>query len=175
MTINDLVHLLAQPNKHLPLLQNETAKCALIQISALLNNNTSAIQSLSSEGKGSYTSNNPAHFLHNPTPFSTYLEQPMEYTIPTPKSKQNPLPRKQLPYARLVKPRLTSYSHSIPTKTLFIPIMQAQSIVPMINHIYNNEGKRQSIEKLLQNGNTYIWSHSLSNEMSRISQGTLNI
>ena len=45
----------------------------------------------------------------------------------------------------------------------------------MINHIYNNEGKRQSIDKMLQSENTHIWSHSLSNETVTIVQGTRNI
>ena len=53
--------------------------------------------------------------------------------------------------------------------------MKAQSIVNMINHIYDNNGKKQSIDALLQGTNQVRWADSLSNKIGRIAQGIHDI
>ena len=44
-----------------------------------------------------------------------------------------------------------------------------------INHIYNEDGNRQSINKLLQGSNKMIWEKSLSNEIERLAQGIIDV
>ena len=40
-----------------------------------------------------------------------------------------------------------------------------------INHIYNDEGQKQSLDQLLKGPDREIWSRSTSNEFGRIAQG----
>ena len=54
-------------------------------------------------------------------------------------------------------------------------MMQAQSIVNYINHIYSTDGTRQSIDKLLKSEKKIIWENGLTNELGRLAQGINNI
>jgi hypothetical protein len=42
---------------------------------------------------------------------------------------------------------------------------------PMINHIYNAEGKRETVDTLINGDNGDRWTKSLSNEFGRLAQG----
>ena len=162
-SVNDLVHLLAHPNKHLPLLQNQTSRNALITIAKLLNSNQNKVQSLTSEGDKT---------------INTKPKQKQQTLKTRDKTKLNShtiVQSNKTPVTTLGKPRLSTSYHSIPSKQSLIPILRAQSIVQYINHIYNNNGQRQSLDKLLQGDNKLVWSKGLTNELGRIAQGVHDI
>ena len=67
------------------------------------------------------------------------------------------------------QPHLIQHISSNPTEEeiadrLFNPIYS-------INHIYNAEGKKETIDSLLEGPNKHIWHRSLSNEWGRLAQG----
>ena len=50
----------------------------------------------------------------------------------------------------------------------------ASYITPQLNHIYREDGKRETIDSLIKGANSKIWIRSLSNEWGRLAQGNTN-
>ena len=44
-------------------------------------------------------------------------------------------------------------------------------IYPSVNHIYNNQGKRQTLNSLRQSSQKAVWERALGNEWGRLAQG----
>ena len=56
-----------------------------------------------------------------------------------------------------------------------LQFLSAQSIFqPTLNNIYQPDGKKETIDTLLQGSNRDIWKRSLSNEWGRLAQGNDN-
>ena len=47
-------------------------------------------------------------------------------------------------------------------------------LYPTLNHIYNQEGQKQTIQHLLQSDKKERWSKALSNEFGRLTQGNIH-
>jgi len=45
--------------------------------------------------------------------------------------------------------------------------------LPVVNHIYNDAGQKQSLDQLLRGPDKDIWTKSASNEFGRIAQGNV--
>ena len=60
----------------------------------------------------------------------------------------------------------TNYKHFAATRLLAQHIFQHK-----VNHIYNEHGKKETMESLLRGENKVLWDRSLSNEFGRLAQG----
>ena len=47
----------------------------------------------------------------------------------------------------------------------------AHLAIPAVNHIYRPDGKKETIDSVLQGSDQEIWTKSLSNEWGRLAQG----
>ena len=101
---------------------------------------------------------------NNQTTTATYLQQT---ALPTKlKYPHTPTHRYQLRSKRTTQPQGTNFRS-----------MAAQYLVtehifkPRVNHIYRPDGKKETIDTLLQGSDRTIWNQSLSNEWGRLAQG----
>ena len=71
-------------------------------------------------------------------------------------------------------PRVTP-SPSAPPFTLPPPVLPSAAAAhvtsPVINHIYDDNGKKRSQDKLLNDDHSERWTQALSNELGRLTQG----
>ena len=57
-------------------------------------------------------------------------------------------------------------------KTIAVQYLSAcEKISPYLNHIYNKDGKKQSLDKLLRSDMKDVWGRALSNEWGRLATG----
>ena len=62
--------------------------------------------------------------------------------------------------------KATSFYRRLATK-----LLSAQHIYDYANHVYNSNGKKETIDSLLKGPNKATWEKSLSNEFGRLAQG----
>ena len=109
--------------------------------------------------------------LHNPPKMT--LPHRATFTIPTAKQQRPSFPPKQL--RRSTRPRMQRYDYTAPTKAYAVQCLILQENVKKIMHIYNENGKKLSLDALLQGEMAVTWQTSLSNELGRLAQGVRQI
>ena len=98
---------------------------------------------------------------------------PMFYNIPTPR-RQTLLP---VGRSRLIQPPIQAprfhYNQGTNFRRFAIQHVQAMHLFskPSVNHVYDENGKRQTIDTLLKGTMKETWKIGLSNELGRLAQG----
>ena len=116
------------------------------------------------------------HPMPQPTPLprvhnkSTPLPRVLERPSVIEKLKQKRWQRAQAPTKRY-NLRSTSYPASYKAKAAQTLLAQHIFTMPNINHIYDTNGKRLTVDNLLKGPQANIWNKSLSMELGRLAQG----
>ena len=70
-----------------------------------------------------------------------------------------------------LRPRTTNQNYGANFRHLAVQYITAQDMFQLlVNHIYCLDGKKETIDTLLQGSNRDIWTQSLSNEWGRLAQ-----
>ena len=187
-TLTDLTYLLYSKSPALPTLTSNSSKSALIKISQLLNRDKSQLlppQSMTSEGGVPFkenklpvipVNNHPTKRINTPVVLPP-PQQRLFYDNPTPKSQSRtttftPPPQR---FRSTGVPRIQPYTFSTPSKHQIIRQLVTQNLQEKINHIFNNDGKKMSLDELLNSSMAHIWETAVSNELGRLSQGVNGI
>ena len=92
--------------------------------------------------------------------------QPLAYQCPTPKQQSIESNLNVPVYNKAVgTPRLTRYTHEMPSVQQKLQLMQAQSLAKCLNHIYDTTGSKQSLDDLLKGPMKRIWELSVAREI----------
>ena len=67
------------------------------------------------------------------------------------------------------------YKYDAPTKSWAMQELMLQNVTRSLNHIFNTNGHKESIDSLLKGSQSKIWSESLSNELGRLAQGVNSV
>ena len=67
------------------------------------------------------------------------------------------------------------YKYDAPTKSWAVQELMLQNVTRSLNHIFNTNGHKESIDSLLKGSQSKIWSESLSNELGRLAQGVNSV
>ena len=82
-----------------------------------------------------------------------------------------PKPHKILcPTQKMIQKVQKIYDNDLPKSNLPHNASKIQ-----INHMFNGEGRKQSLDQLLKGNNANIWKTALSNELDRLTQGVRDI
>ena len=93
--------------------------------------------------------------------------KPLRYRVqPTTTHKYNLRSRVPAPWNQRL-----SFRHR---STQFFTAAAAHLFTPVVNHIYRPDGKKETIDSVLQGSDRKIWSQSLSNEWGRLAQSNDN-
>ena len=95
----------------------------------------------------------------------------MFFNLPTPKQRLAPQPVGQ---PRLFqRPNLTRFQQGTNFRQYAVQHLQAEQMftMPTCNHVYNDSGKKETIDSLLKGKMGDTWSIALSNELGRLAQG----
>ena len=112
---------------------------------------------------------------------SRQLKVPLMPSVPIPTQKQGSKKKLQSPPLQATRrstrqhrpnPR---YIYDAPTRSYAAQHIAANEWATKICHIYNDAGKKESIDSLLRGTNADIWSKSMSNELGRLAQGINDI
>ena len=112
-----------------------------------------------------------------------YSQQPhIQYNIPTPKQQQTPMiPRQNvtpfLPTSQQCLPKLPSsprYNYT-PIQKMALQHFMRNQLNNKLNHIFDLQGRKQSLDQLLQGPTFNTWQIATSNELGRLAQGIRNI
>ena len=100
-----------------------------------------------------------------------HLNHQMFFNMPTPKQRLSPQPVGQ-PHL-LQRPTLNRFQQGKNFRQYAVQHLQAEQMftMPTCNHVYNNSGKKETIDTLLKGNMGDTWSIALSNELGRLAQG----
>jgi hypothetical protein len=74
-------------------------------------------------------------------------------------------------HARL--PQRRALNNPVPQQPSLQHIQAVQIFTPHVNHIYDEHGKKETLDTLLSGKDSTIWMKSLANELGRLAQGCL--
>ena len=80
----------------------------------------------------------------------------------------------QLSQRIISRSRTVTCNHAMPSKGGIIRQVQAKHITMGINHMFDNYGKRGTLESLQKGPTIKIWQLSVTRELGRLSQGILD-
>ncbi len=86
-----------------------------------------------------------------------------------------PARTQQHPLSRIGAPRLPAPNYQFSTnRSLSFQHMVANHFRNTINHIFDVQGKRQTLDQLIHGTDAAIWQQATSNELGRLAQGVKN-
>ena len=98
------------------------------------------------------------------------------YNVPTAKNTNNTFNRSTLLQSRPTGiPRLQPYTYASPSKHQIARQLVTQHLQEKMNHIFNDMGKKMSLDELLHSSMANVWEIAVSNELGRLAQGINNI
>ena len=102
-------------------------------------------------------------------------ESLLKYNIPFPKAYNPPppLPSPVLPQRPMNK--IFKYKYDAPTRSWAVKELMVQCVMKSLNHIFNTNGHKESIDSLLKGSQSKTWSASLSSKLGRLAQGINNV
>ena len=104
------------------------------------------------------------------TPTPTPSPQTPHIIPPSPQRHANNI------YVNSEKPLFPQHEYGTRFKSQAADYLLAQHLFqtilqPQVNHIYNSQGKKETIDTLLKGADRDIWTQALSNEIGRLAQG----
>ena len=170
-TVSDLVQLLKNPpsTTAISLRGGDITKNAILDIASLLNRVvTTSTSSTSNQMPPIQSTTNPLRLDHSLPPSPADASPPVLPPLPrvNPISDQPVLSR--LPRVAVnEQPTISTQSRS----THHYNLRSTTAPMLLAHHIYNNDGKRESLDSLMTGSHRDIWIQSMSNELGRLAQG----
>ena len=87
----------------------------------------------------------------------------------------NSSPPQQTSISKHGRKSVQRYDYAAPTKAYAVQYLAATEQLNKILHMFNEEGKKETVDSLLVGPMASTWKQSLSNELGRLAQGIRNI
>ena len=180
-SLQKIIKITNSPPNHLSFIpENEDTHEAIKQLAKIFNNKTlqrTVAPSIAQKSMTFYKDNIPNKYnLPVPTNLPTTASSLVEMPAPFPRVKDN----NHTSYKRAIHKALSTVQHIYPrnnspsTQCTSKPTHKTiKAIFPTVHHIYNEHGKKETIDTLRNSAQKDVWEWALSNEWGRLAQGNI--